>query len=134
MSLLEEFQKSKQTIAIVVDEYGGTSGLVTVEDIVEEIVGEIHDEFDNVNQEIVEEKEGVFLVSGRADIDDLQEHLKLPMKQKGYETVSGYILDVIGRIPRVGEVIEHSGLRIEIVEADGQRISKVRMHSPAGHR
>ena len=134
LSLLEEFKKGKQTIAIVVDEYGGTSGLVTVEDVVEEIVGEIHDEFDNVNQEIVEETEGVFLVSGRADIDDVQEHLKLPMKQKGYETVSGYIFDVIGRIPRVGEVIEHSGLRIEIVEADSQRINMVRMHSSAGHR
>ena len=134
LSLLEEFQKSNQTIAIVVDEYGGTSGLVTVEDIVEEIVGEIHDEYDHVSQEIVEEKKGVFLVSGRADIDDVQEHMNLPMKQKGYETVSGYILDVIGRIPQVGEVIEHSGLRIEIVEADGQKINTVRMHSSSGHR
>ena len=128
-ALLREFQLSKQTIAMVVDEYGGISGLVTVEDIVEEIVGEIHDEFDDVDDEIVEERSGVFLVSGRADFDDVQQELHLDAEGSGYETVSGYILDAIGRIPKTGEVIEHSGRRIEVVDADGQRINTVRFHA-----
>ncbi|MFQ5418692.1 MAG: hemolysin family protein, partial [Myxococcota bacterium] len=132
--LLKEFQKSNQTFAMVVDEYGGISGLVTVEDILEEIVGEIHDEFDIVDEDIVKEREDVFLVSGRADIDDVRDELHLEVNGSGFETVSGYILDVIGRIPKTGEVIEHGGLRIEVVDADGQRIHKVRfrLHATEG--
>lgn len=129
--LLQEFQKGAQTFAMVVDEYGGISGLVTVEDIVEEIVGEIHDEFDIVDNEIVKETEDVFLVSGRADIDDVRDELRLEVNGSGFETVSGYIFDAIGRIPRTGEVIEHAGVRIEVVDADGQRINKVRFRLPA---
>ncbi|HXV62093.1 MAG TPA: hemolysin family protein [Vicinamibacteria bacterium] len=124
--LLSEFQKDKQTLAMVVDEYGGVSGLVTVEDILEEIVGEIHDEFDEVDQEIVKEKEGVFLVSGRADIDDVREELQLVVNGSGFETVSGFVLDALGRIPRPGEVIERDNVRIEVVDADEQRIHRVR--------
>ena len=129
--LLKEFQRSNQTLAIVVDEYGGTSGLVTVEDILEEIVGEIHDEFDEVDDEIIKETEGVFLVSGRADIDEVQEELQFSVTEGSFETVSGYVLDAIGRIPASGEVIDHNGIRIEVVDADGQRINKVRLRLPS---
>lgn len=129
--LLREFQRSNQTFAMVVDEYGGISGLVTVEDILEEIVGEIHDEFDEVDQEIVRETEGVFLVSGRADIDDVKQELRLTVNGSGFETVSGYVLDAIGRIPQTGEVIDHQGIRIEVVDAEGQRINKVRFRIPS---
>jgi CBS domain containing-hemolysin-like protein len=117
-SLLAEFQRSNQTLTMVVDEYGGIS--------LEEIVGEINDEFDEVDEEIVKERDGVFLVSGRADIDDVKEQLHFEVNGSGFETVSGYVLHSIGRIPRVGEVIENAGLRIEVVDADGQRINKVR--------
>ena len=127
--LLREFQRNNQTLTMVVDEYGGISGLTTVEDILEEIVGEIHDEFDEVDQEIVEETEGVFLVSGCADIDEVKETLSLQVDGSGFETMSGYVLDSIGRIPKTGEVIQHQGIRIEVVEADGQRINKVRISS-----
>jgi len=129
--LLRELQRARETLSMVVDEYGGVCGLVTVEDILEEIVGEIHDEFDEVVPEIVQEKEGVFLVSGRADIDELKELLHLDVNGSGFETVSGYVLDAAGRIPRSGDVIEHEGVRIEVVDADGQRINKVRFRLPA---
>jgi len=128
--LLREFQKNNQTFTMVVDEYGGISGLLTVEDILEEIVGEIYDVFDEVDEEIVKEREGVFLVSGRADIDDVREKLHLDVNGSRFETVSGYVLDAIGRIPQTGEVIEHGGLRIEVVDADGQRINKMRFRLP----
>jgi CBS domain containing-hemolysin-like protein len=124
--LLRELQRARETLAMVVDEYGGVCGLVTVEDILEEIVGEIHDEFDEVDQDIVQEREGVFLVSGRADIEDLEEALRLDVNGSGFETVSGYVLEVAGRIPSAGEVIERDGIRIEVVDVDGQRINKVR--------
>jgi CBS domain containing-hemolysin-like protein len=129
--LLRDLQRARETLSMVVDEYGGVCGLVTVEDILEEIVGEIHDEFDEVDPEIVQEKEGVFLVSGRADIDQLRNLLHLDVNGSGFETVSGYVLDAAGRIPQSGDVIEHEGVRIEVVDADGQRINKVRFRLPA---
>lgn len=129
--LLADFQSRNQTFSMVVDEYGGISGLLTVEDILEEIVGEIHDEFDEVDVDIVAEGEGVFLVSGRADIDDVTEELHLDVNGSGFETVSGYVQHAIGRIPRPGEVFEHEGVQIEVVDADGQRINKVRFRLPA---
>jgi CBS domain containing-hemolysin-like protein len=124
--MLREFQRSRSTMAIVVDEYGGTSGLVTVEDVLEEIVGDIRDEFDEVDQEIVEEGEGRFLVSGKADIDDLKDKFQLEVNGKGFETVSGFLLDSLGRVPQAGEVIDFDGMKIVVVDADGQRIHKVR--------
>ena len=127
-ALLREFQRSRSTIAMVVDEYGGTSGLLTVEDIIEEIVGEIHDEFDEeVWEEFVREGDGVFLVSGRADVDVLKEKLDLDVNGKGFDTVSGLVLAALGRVPQSGEAIDYQGLTIEVVDAEGQRINKVRI-------
>jgi CBS domain containing-hemolysin-like protein len=124
--LLTELQRSRTTLAVVLNEYGGTSGLVTIEDILEEIVGDIHDEFDEVDQEIVEEGKGVFLVSGRADIDEVKDKLHLDIDGPGFETVSGFLLDSLGRVPHSGEIIDREGLKIIVVEADGRRINKVR--------
>ncbi len=133
--LLTELQRSRATLSIVVDEYGGTSGLVTIEDILEEIVGDIHDEFDEVAQEIVEEGEGVYLVSGRADIDEIKDKLHLDINGQGFETVSGFLLDSLGRVPHSGEVLDREGLKIVVVEADGRRINKVRFKmAAAGHK
>jgi len=115
----------------VVDEYGGTSGLLTVEDILEEIVGEIHDEFDEeIGEEFVREGDGIFLVSGRADVDILQEKLGLDVDGRGFDTVSGFVLAALGRVPESGETIEYEGMTIEVVDAEGQRINKVRFRLP----
>ena len=129
--LLREFQHSHSTVAIVVDEYGGTSGLLTVEDILEEIVGEIHDEFDeDTAEEVVRESDNTFLVSGRADTDVLKEKLGLDVNGKGYDTVSGLVLAELGRVPQVGESVVYQGMTIEIVDAEGHRINKVRFRLP----
>ncbi len=129
-ALLRELQRIQSTLAIVVDEYGGTSGLVSVEDILEVFVGDIHDEFDDVDQEIVVEGYGVFLVSGKADIDDVKDQLHLEVNGKGFETVSGYLLESLGRVPQAGEMIDLNGMKVEVVEAEEQRIHKVRFQLP----
>jgi len=134
--LLRELQKNRSTLTMVVDEYGGTSGLVTVEDIMEEIVGEIHDEFDESGKDIVRESEGVFLVSGTADIDHVKEELKLDVdvEDRGFETVSGFLFDILGRVPNPGEIIDYQKLNIEVVDAEGHRINKVRFRLPQERR
>jgi CBS domain containing-hemolysin-like protein len=132
--MLDEFQNSQSTMAIVVDEYGGTSGLVTVEDLLEEIVGDIHDEFDEVDQEVVQEDDGVYLVSGRADIDEVKDKLHLEVNGRGFETVSGFLLDSLGRVPQTGEVIDLEGMKVFVIDADGQRINKVRFQLTSGAR
>jgi CBS domain containing-hemolysin-like protein len=125
--LLREFQHTRSTFAIVVDEYGGTSGLLTVEDILEEIVGEIHDEFDeDTAEQVVRESDNTFLVSGRAGTDVLKQKLGLDVDGKGYDTVSGLVLEALGRVPQVGESIAYRGMTIEVVDAEGHRINKVR--------
>jgi len=129
--LLREFQRNQSTLVMVVDEYGGTSGLVTVEDILEEIVGDIHDEFDEVDQEIIEEGAGVYLVSGKADIDEVKDRLQLEVRDGGFETVSGFLLESLGRMPQSGEVISLGEMKIEIVDAEVQRVNKVRFRFPA---
>jgi CBS domain containing-hemolysin-like protein len=128
--LLREFQRRQATLAVVVDEYGSAAGLVTVEDILEEIVGEIHDEFDEAGRDIVREADGVFLVSGGAEIKRLEEELGLSVDQRGFETVSGFLYEILGRVPRVGEVIPYQDLSIEVVDAESHRINKVRFRLP----
>lgn len=128
--LLREFQRRQTTLAVVVDEYGIPSGLVTVEDILEEIVGEIHDEFDEAGRDIVREADGVFLVSGAAGIERVKQELGLEVDQQGFETVSGFLYEILGRVPRVGEVISYQDLSIEVVDAESHRINKVRFRLP----
>ncbi len=133
--LLKEFQRQQVQIAIVVDEYGGTAGLVTLEDLLEEIVGEIRDEYDREAEPIVEEGEGVFLVSGKAGIDQVAERLGIGIEREGFDTVGGYVLARVGRVPSVGETFDIDGVGIEIVDAERRRVHKVRVRrlpQPAG--
>jgi CBS domain containing-hemolysin-like protein len=126
--LLREFQQRRFQLAIVVDEYGGTAGLVTVEDVIEELVGEIRDEYDSESDPIVREADGAFVFSAKVAIDDLGERLDVHVDDDGaFETVGGYVLARAGRVPAVGERIVCDGLEIEVLEAERRRIHKVRI-------
>jgi putative hemolysin len=125
--LLKEFQRHQVQIALVVDEYGGTAGLVTMEDLLEEIVGEIRDEYDEASEPIIDQGDGVFVFSGKVDIDEVVERLNVPIEREGFETVNGYLLSHLGRMPRVGEVLEIDGLSVEVLEAERRRVHKVRI-------
>ena len=125
--LLREFQHRRVQIAIVVDEYGGTAGLVTLEDLLEEIVGEIRDEYDEESEPVVELGEGVFVFSGKVDIDELADRLDVEIAREGFETVGGYLLARLGRVPAVGEKVDVDALAIEVLEAERRRVTKVRV-------
>ena len=125
--LLKEFQRRRVQIAIVVDEYGGTAGLVTVEDLLEEIVGEIRDEYDVEIERIVDEGDGKFLLSGSVHVDEMANLMKVNVDGHGFETVGGFLLSKLGRVPNVGEHMEVDGLDVEIVDTQQRRITRVRM-------
>jgi putative hemolysin len=125
--LLKEFQRRRLQIAIVVDEYGGTAGLVTVEDLLEEIVGEIRDEYDVEMERIVDEGNGKFLLSGSVHVEEMADLMKVSVEGQGFETVGGFLLSRLGRVPAVGEHLEIDGLDVEIVETEQRRITRVRM-------
>ena len=126
--LLELFQKEKNQLAIVLDEYGGTEGLVTMEDVLEELVGEIHDEHRREEATaFVQREDGSWLVDGGAGVEDLAERLdlKLDAVPRDYSTVSGLVLALLERIPAVGDKTHWQGLTIEVVDMDGRRIDKL---------
>jgi putative hemolysin len=125
--LLKEFQRRRVQIAIVVDEYGGTAGLVTVEDLLEEIVGEIRDEYDVEIERIVDEGHGKFLLSGSVHVDEMASLMKVTVDGHGFETVGGFLMSKIGRVPQIGEHMEVDGLDVEIVDTQKRRITRVRM-------
>ncbi len=128
--LLREFQQRRFQLAIVVDEYGGTAGLVTVEDVVEELVGEIRDEYDLEAEPIGHEADDTYVFSGKVGIGDLIDRLGLDglgIEDGSFETVGGYVLARVGRVPLAGEKFSFDGLEVEILEAERRRIHKVRI-------
>ena len=126
--LLRELQVKQVQSAIVVDEYGGTAGLVTIEDLLEEIVGEIRDEYDDESEPIVDEGDGTFVFLGTVSVGDMVERLGVSVERDGFETVGGYLLTRLGRVPTVGETLEIDGLVVEVLEAERRRVRKVRVH------
>jgi len=127
MDLLREFQQKRVQLAIVVDEYGGTAGLVTVEDVVEELVGEIRDEYDVEAEPIVRESEDTFVFSAKVATSEMADRLRVDIEDGEFETVGGYVLARVGRVPAVGERLTFDGLNVEILEAERRRIHKVRI-------
>jgi CBS domain containing-hemolysin-like protein len=124
--LLKQFQRQQTQCAIVVDEYGGTAGLVTIEDLLEEIVGEIRDEYDVESESIVDEGSGRFVFSGKVDIDEVVQRLNVPIAREGFETVGGYLMSHLGRVPAVGERFDVDGIAVEVLDAERRRVNKVR--------
>ena len=125
--LLREFQQARFQLAIVVDEYGGTAGLVTIEDVVEELVGEIRDEYDSEAEPVVREAEDTFVFSAKVDTGEMASRLGVSVDENGFETVGGYVLARVGRVPSAGERFTFDGLDVEVLEAKGHRIHKVRI-------
>jgi CBS domain containing-hemolysin-like protein len=125
--LLKEFQKRKQKLAVVVDEHGGVSGLVTMEDLVEEIVGEIQDEYDMDKARIIEKGPFDYVVSGDAEVEEIEELFDLEFAEEGYLTVGGLITHHLGRLPKQGEQLQIKGLSLEVLEVDQKRIIKLRI-------
>jgi CBS domain containing-hemolysin-like protein len=125
--LLKEMQRRQAQMAVVVDEYGGTAGLVTVEDLLEEIVGEIRDEYDVESETVTDEGGGTFVFSGKVGVDEVRDRLGVEIEREGFETVGGYLLSHLGRMPYVGERFETDGLDVEVLEVERRRITKVRL-------
>ena len=123
--LLREMQKNNVRMAVVVDEYGGVAGLVTIEDLVEEIVGEIRDEHEKA--EVVRENDHTYVVPGNMDVDRLDELFGVRPEGKESATVAGLVSELAGRIPRKGEVVEDDGLRFEVLDSTERRVERVRI-------
>jgi putative hemolysin len=127
--LLKEFLERKTSIAIVIDEYGGTAGLVTSEDLLEEIFGDIQDEFDNEDNTLKRINPRTVVASGRVDIDELQEKMEIQLPKGDYETIAGYVLEKLGAIPEIRAEFELDGFSFTILRATANRIDLVRITS-----
>jgi CBS domain containing-hemolysin-like protein len=124
--LFKDMQTSKIHMAIVVDEYGGTAGLVTIEDLIEEIVGDIQDEYDlNEEAEYIQKGPDEYLVDASINLGDFNELLDIELPTEDNDTLGGFIFMQIGRVPEVGETIEHEDLVMRVEAIDGRRIRKV---------
>ena len=128
--LLKEFRRNRNHMAIVVDEYGGVSGLVTIEDVIEQIVGEIDDEFDvEDDQNIRKEAERQFSVRGVTRLDEFNDYFGTQLAEDGFDTIAGLVMKQLGRLPRRGESLALDGLELRVVRADRRRIDTLRVVS-----
>ena len=126
--LLNEMKEKGDHLVLIVDEYGGIAGLVTMEDLVEEIVGEIHDESEGDDEKIIEESTGVYVVPGNLDLGSVEEKLGIPLvDDTECTTVAGAVVELFGRLPAPGEHIEYRGIGIEILDADRRRVHRMRL-------
>ncbi len=125
--LLQEFRQRRVHIAIVIDEYGGTSGLVTIEDLIEEIVGDIQDEYDLEEEWLIEEEGGAVLVDGRLDIEEFEEFFSVGGAREKFDTVGGYVVEMLGRVPARGESLQLDHLKLLVVDADPRAVRQLRV-------
>ena len=125
--LLVDFRTRRVHMAIAVDEYGGTSGLITIEDLLEEIVGDIQDEYDLEVPLVQPQEDGTLLVDARANIEELEEYYDIKIPQEKFDTVGGYLFYLLGNVPHVGEKITDNGLVLMVEESDERKIGKVRI-------
>ena len=133
-ALLEEFRQRRTQIAIVVDEYGGTEGLVTMEDVLEEIVGEIEDEFSRVREaEILRQEDGAVFVDSGLSTEEVEDLFGINIESDDFDTVGGYVYHQLGRIPNVGDVVEDGNLRVEVMSVAGRRLRRLKISSASDH-
>ncbi len=125
--LLQEFKKKKVHLAIVVDEYGGTSGLVTIEDLLEQIVGDIQDEYDMEEELYIRNSDGSLTSDARLPIEELEEQFELEIERDKFDTVGGLVVHLADGIPTAGETVTGHGLEIEILDADPRKVKRVRI-------
>ncbi len=126
LDTIREFQQKHISIAIIIDEYGGVCGLVTMEDLVEEIVGELQDELDKEEVLFKEVKEGSYLINGKAEIDNIEEIFNVNFSDEyDARTIGGLVIEVLGRIPQKGDKITIKGLKISVVDATKQKVNRV---------
>jgi CBS domain containing-hemolysin-like protein len=135
LDLLARMRAQRVHLAIVVDEFGGTEGLVTIEDVVEEIVGEIEDEHDEESPGmLIPVEDGIWDADARAELEEVAETIdaRLAVVEEDVETIGGLAIILAGRVPKPGEVVEHpSGWRLEVTESDARRVTRLRLHAPA---
>ena len=126
--LFKNLQKNKMQMAIVVDEYGGTAGIVTMEDLLEEIVGNIFDEYDEIENDYTKIDDNTFLINGSVSINDLKKILKIDLPEGDYETLSGYLINLLGRLPKDNEtpIIETKQVNYKIEKSEDKRIVLVK--------
>lgn len=126
-SVLSDMRKKRVHIAVVNDEYGGTAGIVTLEDIIESLVGEIEDEFDEAVVNITRMKDGSFIVNGHTLLSDIQEKFHLPIKGQGYTTISGLVFGLLGHEPRIGDTVQIGNLILKVEKTEQKRIKTLRI-------
>jgi putative hemolysin len=124
---LSEMRREGHHLAIVVDEYGGTAGIVTLEDLIEEVIGDIRDEYDAPGDEALRFDGGEIAADGLLNLDDVEEQTGVRLPDGPYETLAGFVMASLGHVPRVGEAVEADGHRLEVSELDGRRVSRVRV-------
>ncbi len=127
LSTLTELRRLRQHLAVVVDEYGGTAGIVTMEDLVEELIGDIKDEYDLVQHSQTARSFGVTTLDGLMNIEDFHDEMGIELPDGPYETVAGFVVSRIGSLPVVGDSFDWAGHRFEVVELDGRRIARIRI-------
>ncbi|MGZ4633416.1 MAG: hemolysin family protein, partial [Actinomycetes bacterium] len=127
LSALSEMRREGHHMAIVIDEYGGTDGIVTLEDLMEEVIGEIHDEYDVEQEQTRSLRGGDVEVDGLLNLEDFEDRTGVELPEGPYETVAGFVINELGRLPDVGESVEALGHRFTVTELDGRRIATVRL-------
>ena len=125
--LLKDFRTRRVHMAIAVDEYGGTSGLITIEDLLEEIVGDIQDEYDLEIPWLQPQDDGTLLVDARANVEELEEYYDIEIPREKFDTVGGYLFHLLGNVPKKGEKVSDNGLILMVEESDERKIEKVRI-------
>lgn len=125
--VLQDLRDKKSHMAIVIDEYGGTAGILTLEDIIEEIIGEVMDEYDAEEKLIIDNEDGSITVDARLDVEELEDYIDVKLPEGKFESVGGFVISLLGRVPTVGEKIAYENMEMIIEDANNRKIEKIRI-------